>query len=111
MIASALFAVAHLVWEGREGWWQQPGLWLLGLVLVIACWADGGRIAIAWGLHAGWVSGLAYIGEFVQPTPVAEKPTWLTGRAAQPLTDVWDGGLLILTAVVVWFLASLLPSG
>ncbi|RZM81720.1 CPBP family glutamic-type intramembrane protease [Leptolyngbya iicbica] len=110
-IASALFAVAHLIWDGREGLWQQPGLWLLGLVLVVACWADDGSIAIAWGLHAGWVTGLAYIGEFVRPSPVEEKPTWLTGRAAQPLTDIWDGSLLILTAVVVWLLADLLPPG
>ncbi|WP_204141860.1 CPBP family intramembrane glutamic endopeptidase [Halomicronema sp. CCY15110] len=110
IIASALFALAHLVWDGRDGVWQQPGLWLLGLVLVGARWADGGAIAIAWGLHAGWVTGLAYISEFVRPAPVAAKPTWLTGRAAQPLTDIWDCSLLILTAVLVGYLAGLLPT-
>ena len=111
IIGSALFAGAHLIWDGRDGLWQQPGLWLLGVVLVVACWADGGAIAIAWGLHAGWVTGLAYIGEFVRPSPVAEKPTWLTGRLAQPLTDIWDCSLLILTAGLVWCLADLLPPG
>jgi membrane protease YdiL (CAAX protease family) len=109
LIGSGLFALAHLIWDGSDGVWQQPGLWLLGMVLVVARWADGGAIAIAWGLHAGWVTGLAYIGEFVRPSPVAAKPTWLTGRAAQPLTDVWDCSLLILTAVLVWYLAELLP--
>lgn len=108
--ASLLFAVAHLVWDGRAGLWQQPGLWLLGLVLVVARWADGGSIALAWGLHAGWVSGLAYIGEFLQPLPVVDKPTWLTGRTAQPLTDVLDLSLLIITAVVVWQCSGFLAS-
>ena len=103
--ASVVFALAHLVWEGRPGLWQQPGLWLLGMVLVSARWADGGAIAIAWGLHAGWVTGLAYIGEFMQPLPVAGKPTWLTGRAAQPLTDVLDLTLLMVTAGLVWQLS------
>jgi len=99
---SLVFALAHLVWDGRPGLWQQPGLWLLGLVLVIARWADGGSLALAWGLHAGWVSGLAYIGEFLRPLPMADKPTWLTGRTAQPLTDVFDLALLIITAAVIW---------
>ena len=110
MIASVIFALAHLVWDGRDGLWQQPGLWLLGMVLVVARWTDGGSISIAWGLHAGWVTGLAYIGEFVRPSPVALKPTWLTGQAAQPLTDIWDCSLLILTAVAIWYLADLLPT-
>lgn len=103
--ASVIFALAHLVWEGRSGLWQQPGLWLLGMVLVSARWADGGAIAIAWGLHAGWVTGLAYIGEFLQPLPVADKPTWLTGRVAQPLTDIGDGILLVVTAGLIWWLS------
>ncbi|NEQ46873.1 MAG: CPBP family intramembrane metalloprotease [Leptolyngbya sp. SIOISBB] len=100
--ASILFALAHLIWDGRPGLWQQPGLWLLGMVLVSARWADGGAIVIAWGLHAGWVTALAYIGEFVRPLPVADKPTWLTGRVAQPLTDVLDLTLLMITAGLVW---------
>ena len=110
MVASVIFALAHLIWDGRDGLWQQPGLWLLGMALVVARWADGGSISIAWGLHAGWVTGLAYIGEFVRPSPVAAKPTWFTGRVAQPLTDIWDCLLLILTAVVIWYLADLLPA-
>jgi len=106
---SLVFALAHLVWDGRPGLWQQPGLWLLGLVLVVARWVDGGSIALAWGLHAGWVSGLAYMGEFLRPQPVAHKPTWLTGRAAQPLTDVLDLALLVITAIVIWGGSGFLP--
>ncbi|WP_051463734.1 type II CAAX endopeptidase family protein [Leptolyngbya sp. PCC 6406] len=49
-IASSLFALAHLLWDGRAGLVQQPGLWLLGLVLVLARWLDQGQIGLAWGL-------------------------------------------------------------
>ena len=102
-LGSLIFASAHLVWDGRAGWWQQPGLFLLGWVLVIARWATGGDLALAWGLHAGWVWALACLGEFVQPQPVATKPVWLTGRSAQPLTDVLDLSLMLLTAGFVWW--------
>ncbi|MGD1943578.1 MAG: lysostaphin resistance A-like protein [Leptolyngbyaceae cyanobacterium] len=101
-LGSLVFASAHLVWDGRAGLWQQPGLFLLGWVLVIARWATGGDLALAWGLHAGWVWALACLGEFVQPQPVAAKPVWLTGRSAQPLTDVLDLGLMVITAGFVW---------
>jgi hypothetical protein len=103
-LGSLIFAIAHLVWEGRPGLWQQPGLWLLGYVLVIARWADNDSLALAWGLHAGWVWGLACIEEFWHPQAVESKPAWLTGRTAQPLTSVLDLGLLGLTAGLVGWL-------
>ncbi|MGF1459566.1 MAG: lysostaphin resistance A-like protein [Leptolyngbyaceae cyanobacterium] len=100
-IGSLMFAVAHLIWDGRAGLWQQPGLWLLGAVLVTARWAQGDAIALASGLHAGWVTGLAYVGELLRPLPVAGKPTVLTGRSEQPLTDVWDFSLLLGTGLLI----------
>jgi membrane protease YdiL (CAAX protease family) len=106
-LGSGIFAIAHLVWDGRAGLWQQPGLLLLGWVLVIARWADGGNLALAWGLHAGWVWGLACIGELMTTQPVDEKPVWLTGRSGQPLTDVLDMGLMVLTAGLIWQLWTL----
>jgi hypothetical protein len=106
MISSLIFAVAHLIWDGRAGLWQQPGLFLLGWVLVVARWASGGSIALAWGLHAGWVWGLACVGELIKPDPVSDKPIWLTGRAAQPLTDVLDIALMLITAGLVWRFSS-----
>lgn len=102
MLGSLLFAIAHLVWDGREGLWQQPGLWLLGAVLVIARWTDGDSLALAWGLHAGWVWALACVGEFLPPQPAPGKPRWLTGRLAQPLTDLLDLALLGATAGLIW---------
>lgn len=107
-IGSILFAVAHLVWDGRPGLWQQPGLWLLGWVLVIARWGDGGNLALAWGLHAGWVGSLAYISEFLKSQPVA-KNMWLLGRPGQPLTGGLDFLLMGVTAGLVWWNAGGFP--
>jgi membrane protease YdiL (CAAX protease family) len=102
VVGSGLFAIAHLLWDGRAGLRQQPGLWALGMVLVFARWLDGGSLALAWGLHAGWVWGLACMGEFIRPEPVPDKPVWLTGVAAQPLTDIFDLSLLGVTASLLW---------
>jgi len=102
-LGSLVFALAHLVWEGRPGVWQQPGLWCLGMVLVIARWADGGNLALAWGLHTGWVWGLACLGEFVPMQAAATGPRWLSGRADQPLTSLLDLGLMLGTAAVLWW--------
>ncbi|MDB9529135.1 type II CAAX endopeptidase family protein [Oscillatoria sp. CS-180] len=104
-LGSFVFAAAHLVWDDRLGLWQQPGLFLLGWVLVVARWANDGNLALAWGLHAGWVWSLAVISEYLHPQPVDQKPIWLTGRAEQPLTDVWDLLLLGGTAGLVWQLS------
>lgn len=102
-IGSALFALAHLVWDGRLGLWQQPGLWILGWVLVIARWANNGNLALAWGLHAGWVWGLAYIDMFLKNQPAEQQPIWLVGRPEQPLTSLLDFLLLGGTAGLIWW--------
>ena len=57
-IASLIFAVTHLLWERQETLPQLPGLWLMGMVLTLARWADGGSLWLACGLHAGWIWGL-----------------------------------------------------
>jgi len=106
MLGSGVFAIAHLIWDGQAGLKQQPGLFALGLVLVLARWVDDGNLALAWGLHAGWVWSLACLGEFIQPQPVAEKPVWLTGSTAQPLTDIFDLGLMAVTAGLIWVASS-----
>ncbi len=102
VLASVVFALAHLVWDGPEGWWQQPGLFLLGGVLVVARWAVGGNLALAWGLHAGWVWGLALMDEWLKPEPHPDRPVWLTGRPDQPLTSLLDWAVLAGTAGLVW---------
>jgi membrane protease YdiL (CAAX protease family) len=101
-IGSFIFAVAHLVWDGQAGWWQQPGLFVLGWVLVVARWAGSGNLALAWGLHAGWVWGLAIMSEVLKLETPQDKPIWLAGRSQQPLTSVLDIALLLSTAGLVW---------
>ncbi len=100
-IASTIFALAHLLWDGPPGWWQQPGLWLLGFVLVMARWADQGSIGLAWGLHAGWIWGLACLDAVFGTTPTGQGPRWLVGRDQQPLTGLLDMGLLVGTGLLV----------
>lgn len=100
-IASTIFALAHLLWDGPAGWLQQPGLWLLGFVLVMARWADQGSIGLAWGLHAGWIWGLACLDAVFGATPAGQGPRWLVGRDQQPLTGLLDMGLLLGTGLLV----------
>lgn len=91
---SALFALLHLLWERRLTVYQLPGLWLLGMVLVIARFGDNGNLALAWGLHGGWVFGLASLdasGLITYPNP--EGNLWV-GKANQPLAGV--AGILCL---------------
>jgi membrane protease YdiL (CAAX protease family) len=101
-IASVIFAVAHLLWDGRSGLRQQPGLWLLGLVLVIARWQTGGQIGLAWGLHGGWIWGLACLDAALPLQPTSKGPQWWVGRPGQPLTGLLDGLLLAGTAGLLW---------
>jgi membrane protease YdiL (CAAX protease family) len=100
-IASTIFALAHLLWDGPAGWWQQPGLWVLGFVLVMARWADQGSIGLAWGLHGGWIWGLACLDAVFGATSAGQGPCWLVGRDLQPLTGLLDMGLLVGTGLLV----------
>lgn len=98
VLSSALFAVLHLVWDGRAGLPQLPGLWLMGSVLVLARWVDGGSLGLPCGLHAGWIFSLAVLDTWGIPLMSAEAPPWLVGQLGQPLTGLLPLGLLTLTA-------------
>jgi membrane protease YdiL (CAAX protease family) len=94
VLGSAIFAVLHLLWERHLTLPQLPGLWLLGVVLVGARWLDGGNLALAWGLHAGWVFGLASVDATgVLTYPDQDGNLWV-GKQNQPLAGI--GGLLCL---------------
>lgn len=100
--SSLIFALLHLIWEGTEIAPQLPGLWLMGIVLVIARWADRGSLGLACGLHAGWIWGMASLdaGQLVQYTDRA--PDWLTGFKQQPLAGGMGLLLLSITGGVLW---------
>jgi uncharacterized protein len=100
---SLIFAVSHLLWDGPDGSPQLPGLALMGAVLLLARWAAGGSLGLAWGLHAGWVYAIAAIDALALLKPGKDGPPWLVGIPDQPLTGVLPLALLGLTGVGVWW--------
>ncbi|WP_413176099.1 CPBP family intramembrane glutamic endopeptidase [Anabaena azotica] len=104
IISSLIFALLHLVWEQRETLPQIPGLWLMGMVLVVARLADGNNLGIAWGLHAGWVWAIATIDTAELITYTGKASDWLTGKNKKPLAGL-AGVLCVLgTGVIIWLL-------
>ncbi|WOD40522.1 CPBP family intramembrane glutamic endopeptidase [Nodosilinea sp. E11] len=99
---SLIFAVSHLVWDGPAGAPQLPGLAIMGAVLLLARWAVGGSLGLAWGLHAGWVFAIAAIDALALVKPGKDGPAWLIGLPDQPLTGVLPLALLVLTGIGVW---------
>jgi uncharacterized protein len=93
-VTSLVFALLHLVWEGPENIPQLPGLWLMGVVLCLARWVDQGNLGLAWGLHTGWIWGIACLdtAHLMRNTDVA--PRWLTGVDHKPLAGLL--GILFL---------------
>jgi membrane protease YdiL (CAAX protease family) len=101
-IASLIFAVLHLVWEGRENLPQLPGLWLMGMVLVLARWVDGGDLGLAWGLHAGWVWAIATLDTTLLLPYTERGATWLRGIDNKPLAGLMGILFLLGTAAMLW---------
>jgi membrane protease YdiL (CAAX protease family) len=97
-IASLIFAVLHLIWNPLETLPQLPGLWLMGMVLALSRWVDGGLIGLAWGLHAGWVWGMSAIDSLQVITPTGRGMTWIVGKAGQPLAGLSGCLFLLVTA-------------
>ncbi|MEI6445191.1 MAG: CPBP family intramembrane glutamic endopeptidase [Nostocales cyanobacterium ELA583] len=103
IISSSIFAVLHLVWEQQETMPQLPGLWLMGMVLVLARLADGNNLGIAWGLHAGWVWAIATVDTAELITYTDKVSAWVTGINKKPLAGLTGiicvlvtGGVLLL---------------
>lgn len=96
LIASLIFALLHLVWEGRALVPQLPGLWLMGVVLSIARWADQGQLGLAIGLHTGWIWTIASLDSAQLLHYTGKAPAWLTGLDNKPLAGLV--GLLFLLA-------------
>lgn len=88
IIASSIFALLHLLWERQETFPQLPGLWLMGMVLVVARWVDGGSLGLAWGLHGGWVWGLSSLDAAQLISYTGKGKNWMIGINQQPLAGV-----------------------
>lgn len=106
-IASVIFAISHVLWEGRQQVPQLPGLWLMGLVLVAARWVDGGSIGLAWGLHSGWIWSLACLDTAQLYQLTGKGPVWLTGTLEQPLFGLMPLALLLGTGISLWVIFGL----
>ena len=102
ILSSLIFALLHLVWEGRPGLPQLPGLWLMGLVLMLARWVNGGSLGLAWGLHAGWIWALASLDTIGLNRPSGRVPEWITGRAGQPLAGLLGILFLLTMGLLLW---------
>jgi membrane protease YdiL (CAAX protease family) len=112
-VISAIFAILHLLWERRLTAYQLPGLWLLGMVLLWARLVDGGNLALAWGLHGGWVFALAVCDATGLITyPDTNGNVWV-GKANQPLAGLAGIICLLITslAIALWPHLSPLWSG
>ncbi len=103
-IASIIFAVLHLIWEQTETLPQLPGLWLMGMVLVLARYVDKGNLGLAWGLHSGWVWAIATIDTANLVTYPGKVPQWVTGKYGKPLAGVAGISFLLATGAVLWWL-------
>ena len=109
-IASIIFAALHLVWDGAGTVPQLPGLWLMGMVLTLARVVDAGSIGLAWGLHAGWVWGVAIVDTVTAEQPELDSPSdrssnlpdWVLGIGGQPLAGLLGLGLLIGTGGLIY---------
>ena len=107
IISSLIFALLHLVWEQRETTPQLPGLWLMGMVLVLARFADNGSLGLAWGLHAGWVWSIATIDTLGLIDYTEKTSEWITGKNNKPLAGVAGIFCMGLTAVALYAIGKL----
>lgn len=101
-IASLIFALLHLVWEGRENLPQIPGLWLMGIVLSIAYWTNNGDLGLAIGLHTGWIWTIASLDTTQLLRYTGNAPEWLTGLDGKPLAGLMGIVFLVATAGLLW---------
>jgi membrane protease YdiL (CAAX protease family) len=109
-IASLIFALLHLVWDGRGTLPQLPGLWLMGMVLTLARMGAGGHLGLAMGLHAGWVWGVAMADTHRGDRPAVTTPAWLMGIGGHPLASPLGLLLLLGSGGGLWLLPHLTRS-
>lgn len=103
-ISSLIFALLHLVWEQKETIPQLPGLWLMGMILVLARYIDDGSLSLAWGLHSGWVWMIACLDTAQLITYTGIGSEWLTGKNGKPLAGTAGILFLLATGGILWLL-------
>jgi len=106
LISSLIFALLHLVWEQKETKPQLPGLVLMGLVLTLARFVDGGSLGIAWGLHSGWIWAIALMDTAELHTYTGKVSEWITGKNKKPLAGLAGIICVLATGVSLWLFFS-----
>lgn len=101
-LVSLLFALLHGLWEGRAVLPQLPGLWLMGMVLLLSRQLRAGSLDLAWGLHSGWVWAIGSL-DGAKPTASGLLPAWVTGLNDRPLAGLIGLLFLLLTAGGLWW--------
>lgn len=104
-LSSLIFALLHLVWEQRETIPQIPGLWLMGIMLVLARIADGGSLGIAWGLHAALIWAIATVDTAELITYTGKTSEWFTGKNKKPLAGAAGIICVLGTGLILWLLS------
>jgi len=104
VVSSLIFALLHLVWEIDETLPQLPGLFLMGLVLVLARWLDDGNLSLAIGLHAGWIWGLTTIDSAQLISYTGKGSAWFTGLSGKPLAGAAGIFCLLITGAMLFYL-------
>lgn len=104
-ISSLIFALLHLIWERRETIPQLPGLWLMGVLLVLARWVDGGSLGLAWGLHTGWIWAIASLDSLQIISYPGIGSEWVTGKNGKPLAGAAGVFCLVATGGILWLFA------
>ncbi|MGB7377692.1 MAG: type II CAAX endopeptidase family protein [Rivularia sp. (in: cyanobacteria)] len=104
IISGLIFALLHLVWERRETTPQLPGLWLMGMVLILARFADNGSLGLAWGLHAGWVWLIASIDTLNLVDYTDDKFEWIIGKNNKPLAGVAGIFCMVITGTILYLM-------
>ncbi|MDJ1176251.1 CPBP family intramembrane glutamic endopeptidase [Roseofilum capinflatum] len=103
ILSSLIFALSHLIWDVKGSLIQLPGLALMGLILVLARWVDGGSLGLAWGLHGGWIWGLISLDttQILRPKSDRPWPEWVTGIDGQPLSGLVGILILAMTGLIL----------
>ncbi|MGL5835348.1 MAG: lysostaphin resistance A-like protein [Waterburya sp.] len=99
--SSIIFAGLHLIWERKQTLPQLPGLWLMGMVLVVARMITNHTLYLAIGLHGGWIWGLTCI-DSANLLTYKYPNHWFTGINQQPLAGMAGILCLALTGLGLW---------